>query len=44
MADKSKKFLKNTLFLIELDVRGTTTNFYNKKKRHDKKISFCSNF
>lgn len=44
MASKSKKLLRDTLFLVELDDRRIVTGFYVKKQRYDMKIEMGPNF
>ena len=41
--DKSKKLLKNTLFLAKSNNRGITTGFYDKRQSYSKKIRLYSN-
>ena len=44
MASKSKKLLKDILFLIKLNNKRNVTGFYNKRQGRNKEIRFCLNF
>lgn len=40
---QKKKFLRNTLFLIELDDKEIAVGFQNKRRKYSKRMEFCQN-